>query len=194
MAFLQLHNARGKNTEKLQPQNQTIKQKNPKLYLFYKPTKDSFLHLIKISILCVWTNYPPLLCKINTFMLSSSLLPWTPWCRPTHFTFTCWSTDPDCHLLIQPKGYSRCGREEKVANWNKWHQNPKASDKMRWSRHISHMLLNNKQMEATTDTSELNQNYLKTSNSNWLWKSPCKFGIQRVHVAENYLISDTLPK
>lgn len=105
-------------------------------------------------------------------MSSSSLLPWAPWCRPTHWVFACRSANPDHHLSLQSKGYSRCGREGKKANWNKWHQNPKASDQMRQSRHVSHMLLNNKQMEATRDTFELNQNYPRTSNSNWIWSLP----------------------
>lgn len=54
-------------------------------------------------------------------MLSAFLLPWTPWCCPTDLAFTCWSVNPDHHLLLQPKGHSRYGSEEKVANWIKWH-------------------------------------------------------------------------
>lgn len=55
MAFWQLCNARGKN--KQHHQHQKIK-----LYLFYKKTKDSFLHLIKIFILFVFeqTTLPAL--------------------------------------------------------------------------------------------------------------------------------------
>lgn len=103
-------------------------------------------------------------------MLSSSLLPWAPQCLPTHWVWAGWSANLDHHPHFSLKFIADVA--EKKANWNKRHQNPKASDQMRQSRHISHMLLNNKQMEAIRDTFELNQNYPKTSNSNGIWSLP----------------------
>lgn len=52
MAFWQLCNTRGKNKN-------INNNKKIKLYLFYKKTKDSFLHLIKISILFVFEPTTP---------------------------------------------------------------------------------------------------------------------------------------
>lgn len=77
MAFWQLCNARGKNKQ----------TKNTKLYLFYKKTQDSFLHLIKISIL---------------FFFEQTTLPCSA--KPTHFS-------EDLHGLLEllgalpPTGY-----------------------------------------------------------------------------------------
>jgi len=103
MAFWQLHNAGGKN-------------KKIKLYLFYKKTKDSFLHLIKISILLVFEeNNPSLLCKNQHMHFSAFLLPQTLWCHPTDLAFICLNVDPD-HQFLQPTGYNRCGSEDNTAN------------------------------------------------------------------------------
>lgn len=103
MAFWQLHNAGGKN-------------KKIKLYLFYKKTKDSFLHLIKISILLVFEeNNPSLLCKNQHMHFSAFLLPQTLWYHPTDLAFICLNVDPD-HQFLQPTGYNRCGSEDNTAN------------------------------------------------------------------------------
>lgn len=139
-----------------------------KLYLFYKKTKDSFLHLIKISILLAFehTTLPcsaksthlcwVLLCCLE--LLGVVPLIWHSLAEVWTLTIIfCCSLKVTANMAVKRRWQTELSDIRS-----------NTSDQTRQSRHTSHMLLNNKQMEATWDTSELNQNYPKTSYSNWM--------------------------
>lgn len=83
--------------------NNINNNKKIKLYLFYKKTKNSFLHLIEISILFVFeqTTLPTQNQHIYVLHCFPELLDAVP--PPTHWIFAWQGTDPDHHLLLQPE-------------------------------------------------------------------------------------------